>query len=86
MHLLVFLFGILGGYLFCKVLVWVSVGKLHRRAIIKGYHFHHSLGGKYTFILALFFSGNIALFLWGSGIGIIIEHTLMDGLVFITKE
>ena len=53
-----------------------------------GYHYHHSLFGLISFLLIPKLWGDInkALFAFGFGIGVILQHYLKDGFVFITKD
>jgi hypothetical protein len=50
---------------------------------IRGFHFHHSLYGIFSFIIATFLFN---LFLFGFGAGIVWRHTYQDGFRFIDKN
>jgi len=67
-----------------------AVKKLDRLGRHKGYHFHHSMYGLTSFIVAPFtLTDNhiiTALILIGFGLGVIIDHTIEEGFIFITKE
>lgn len=65
-----------------------KVKKLDRLGRHKGYHFHHSVYGLTSFIMVPFTLTHftISLALIGFGLGVIIDHTIEEGFVFITKE
>jgi hypothetical protein len=54
----------------------------------RGYHFHHSMFGIGFYLLPFFVhvTGPQILFLYGIGSGLIADHTLKEGFIFITKE
>jgi NhaP-type Na+/H+ or K+/H+ antiporter len=85
MFISTFIFGNLIGYIFGIVWVWFA-NRFKKRLILKGYHFHHSLFFVLAFLLALSSSGNTAIFFWGAGLGVIIQHTSEEGFIFITKD
>lgn len=85
MEVLVFLLGILLGFAFGEVWVWVT-DKWSAKPFIKGYHLHHSLFALLVFFIAFFVSETMRIVLLGSGIGIIIQHTCKEGFKFITRE
>jgi hypothetical protein len=54
----------------------------------KGYHIHHSMYGLTSFMivpLTLTHYG-LSMALVGFGLGIIIDHTIEEGFIFITKD
>jgi hypothetical protein len=67
-----------------------TVKKLDRIGRHKGYHFHHSMYGLTSFMAVPFALRNhhflTTLILIGFGLGLIIDHTIEEGFVFITKE
>lgn len=85
MAVLVFLLGVLLGFTFVEVWVWVT-NKWNTKPIIKGYHFHHSMFAVPAFFIAFFTQEIITVVLIGLGIGIITQHTYREGFKFITKE
>jgi len=64
--------------------------KLDRIGLHKGYHFHHSMYGLTSFMVVPFTLTNhhvlITLVLIGFGLGVIIDHTIEEGFIFITKD
>ena len=57
-----------------------------KKLVIKKYKFHHSLYGVLLILLAFYFQAYF-IFLFSSGVGVIIEHYLTGGgFDFITKE
>ena len=85
MEILVFPLGVLLGFTFGEVWVWVT-DKWGAKPVIKGYHLHHSLFFIPLFLFASYAQGRIALILLGSGVGVIIQHVFREGIKFITKE
>ena len=67
-----------------------KVKKLDRVGRHKGYHFHHSIYGITSFMIVPFTLTNhhmlTTLVLIGFGLGIIIDHTIEEGFVFITRQ
>lgn len=54
----------------------------------KGYHIHHSMFGVVFYFIPQFVhmsQGNMLL-LYGFATGIIVDHTMKEGFIFITKE
>lgn len=66
------------------------VKKLDRIGLHKGYHFHHSMYGLTSFMVVPFTLTNnhvlTTLILIGFGLGVIIDHTIEEGFIFITKD
>ncbi len=66
------------------------VKKLDKIGLHKGYHFHHSMYGLTSFMVVPFTITNnhvlITLILIGFGLGVIIDHTIEEGFIFITKD
>ena len=67
-----------------------KVKKLDRVGVHKGYHIHHSMYGVTSFMIVPYTLTNhhvlATLVLIGFGLGMIIDHTIEEGFVFITKE
>ncbi|MFH0853130.1 MAG: hypothetical protein V1853_01880 [bacterium] len=79
--------GILSG--FVVGFIWeTSTRKIIHLAHRNGYHYHHSLFGlvAFLFIPKFWYDLNKALFIAGFGLGIIIQHTINEGFIFITKD
>jgi len=85
MEILVFLLGVLLGFTFGEVWVWVT-DKWGVKPVIKGYHLHHTLLAIPIFFTILFTPKIIADILLGMGVGVIIQHTYKEGFKFISKE
>ncbi len=66
----------------------VSTLKIGHMAYRNGYHYHHSLFGLVAFLLLPKFwdDPNKAFFVVGFGIGMITQHTVKEGFIFITKD
>ena len=66
------------------------VKKLDKIGLHRGYHFHHSMYGVTSFMIVPFTLTNhhvlTTFILIGFGLGVIIDHTIEEGFVFITKE
>ncbi len=64
--------------------------KIEKITTKKGYHFHHSMYGLTSFLPVPIMIDNhhvlTTFMLIGLGLGIIIEHTIKCGFIFITKE
>ncbi len=86
---LITLISVLGGYKFSDYIIGKKAKKLHFLGykISKKHHVHHSMYGLVPFFIAPFTLANITLTITivGFGIGIIIEHTVHEGFVFINK-
>ena len=84
---LYFLFGGVIGFLF-GVLWEISTDSIGHWACHKGYHFHHSLFGPLMlfFIPWVWHSSGHLFFLLGGAAGIVFQHTLNEGFIFITRE
>jgi hypothetical protein len=82
--------GFLPGFLFSRLLYKQNkhIRKLSRLGRQKGYHIHHSIWGVIILLTLPFinFQITIELFLSSLSIGIIIDHTLNEGFLFITRE
>jgi len=80
------LVGFLSGFVFA-VLWGVTTPKIAYLSRQRGYHFHHSLFGLLAFLSVLLFRNDLnkSLFALGFGLGVILQHTLSEGLIFITK-
>lgn len=79
--------GFSSGFIFA--FLWeVSTLKIGHLAHQKGYHFHHSLFGLIAFLFIPKFWGdmNKVLFVFGFGTGVIIQHAIKEGFIFITKD
>src|ERR1035437_6164287 len=65
-----------------------TVKKLDRLGRHKGYHFHQSLYGATSLFVVPFTITHflVTLILIGFGLGVIIDHTIEEGFIFITKE
>lgn len=64
--------------------------KIEKISTKKGYHFHHSMYGLTSFLAVPVMIDNhhmlTTVMLIGLGLGIIIEHTIQCGFVFLTKR
>ncbi|KKR11698.1 MAG: hypothetical protein UT39_C0004G0057 [Candidatus Woesebacteria bacterium GW2011_GWA1_39_21] len=57
------------------------------KTFLKNYHIHHSLGGLIISLLAVIILNNwLETIIVGLGIGMLIEHTISNGFVFLTKK
>ncbi len=86
--LVIFVLGVLFGFLFIKTWYYVACGalKLDGKQILFGYHFHHSLTAIIPIIL-IYWTEFSPIFLIGMAVGIIIEHReTYGGFYYITKE
>lgn len=87
----IFLFALFCGFLFSRFLYFIYESKeetMERLTTPKGYHLHHSMYGVTSLFIVPFTASHhifTTIFLLGFGIGIIIEHTLEEGFVFISK-
>lgn len=65
-----------------------TVKKLDRIGRHKGYHFHHSMYGLTSLFVVPFTLTHfiVTMALIGFGLGVIIDHTIEEGFIFITKE
>lgn len=65
-----------------------TVKKLDRLGRHKGYHFHHSIYGATSLFVVPFTITHfiVTLAFIGFGLGVIIDHTIEEGFIFITKE
>ena len=81
--------GLIAGYFFGLILVWgiltFKIGHLVHRA---GLHFHHSLLGLLALMLIPFYKDSFdkIMLIVGFSVGIIIQHTIKEGFIFITKD
>lgn len=82
-----FLFSTFSGYEFSDIIIQKKARRWHHIGIKKGYHLHHSMYGLALFALTPITVGNLVetLAVVGFGLGIIIEHTIHDGFVFVNK-
>lgn len=82
----------LGGFLsrFVSFIYDSNPEKIERITTKKGYHFHHSMYGLTSFFAVPIMINNnhvlTTIVLIGLGLGIIIEHTIQCGFVFLTKQ
>lgn len=89
----IFLLASISGFLLSRFVSFIynsSPERVERITTKKGYHFHHSMYGLTSFLAAPIMISNhhalTTLILIGLGLGIIIEHTIHCGFIFITKE
>jgi len=84
---LVFIFASTIGYLFSDYIIQKKAKRWHHIGIKKGYHVHHSVYGLATFFFIPITIQNAfeTVCFVGFGVGIIVEHTLHDGFVFISR-
>lgn len=78
--------GFLGGFLWNEVTALIGS---QNYAHVNGYHLHHSMFGIISFVIALINKNDPPKFWFfiGFGIGIILEHIILnDGFKFITKD
>ena len=94
LNIVIFLVALFLGFLLSRI--WYkfayeshpAIKKLDRLGRYKGYHFHHSIYGATSLFVVPFTLSHftITLALIGFGLGVIIDHTLEEGFIFITKE
>lgn len=81
------LLGFLSGFAFAFLweITTPGIGYLAHQG---GYHFHHSLFGLLAFLFVPLFRNdfNKTLFIAGFGLGVILQHTIKEGFVFVTKD
>jgi hypothetical protein len=80
------LIGFLSGFVFA--FLWeTATRRADHLAYQWGYHFHHSLFGLLAFLSIPLVrnDSNKTMFALGFGLGAILQHTLNEGFVFITK-
>ena len=85
--ILLLLSGFFSGFILA--ILWeISTYKIGHLAHQKGCHFHHSLFGVSAFRLIPILGNDPkeVLFALCFGIGIITQHSIKDGFVFITKD
>ena len=89
----IFLLAVFLGFSLSKVISFVydyNPKKIEKITTKKGYHFHHSIYGLTSFFAAPIMINRhhvlTTLMLIGLGLGIIIEHTIQCGFVFLTKK
>jgi hypothetical protein len=91
LNVLLFTFiGLLIGF-YCSHVQYFIYKRTRQLAVIgrqRGYHLHHSLFGLILYTLPLFIHMSLlqVFFVVSIGTGIIIDHTLKEGFIFITKE
>lgn len=77
------------GFIFGKIEVaaYNRFPKTGKRATHFGkYHFHHSIQGVLAIFVGKVLGGNKGKYISSFGLGILTQHTLDEGLVFITKD
>lgn len=85
MSIFLFLLGILIGIFFGTL--WVKyTNPIKSYATLKGRHFHHSLLFIPLITFAFFFQKPVIYLFIGMGLGIVIQHTLQEGFIFISKK
>lgn len=89
----IFLIAAFFGFFLSKFISFIydsNPEKIERITTKKGYHFHHSMYGITSFLPVPIMIDNhhvlTTVILIGLGLGIIIEHTIQCGFVFLTKE
>lgn len=89
----IFLVAVFFGFFISKFVSFVydsNPEKIEKITTKKGYHFHHSMYGVTSFLAVPIMIDHhhvlTTLVLLGLGLGIIIEHTIKCGFVFLTKE
>jgi len=89
----IFLVAVFLGFFLSKFISFVYDSypeKFEKITTKKGYHFHHSMYGLTSFFaVPIMIDNNHVLttfVLLGLGFGIIIEHTIQCGFIFITKR
>jgi hypothetical protein len=88
--ILIILFGFVIGFFSSHVQYFVykfngNLSVINRRS---GYHFHHSMIGVVLYFLpsVLHLASGQILFLYSLATAIIIDHTMKEGFIFITRE
>ena len=93
-EVLILLVALFFGFLFSRFLYFIyeysegKTEKVEKFTTPKGYHVHHSMYGVTSLFIIPFTAGHhvmTTIFLLGFGIGIILEHTIEEGFVFISK-
>ena len=85
--ILLLLSGFFSGFILA--ILWeITTYKIGHLAHQKGFHFHHSLFGVIAIILIPIFCNdfNKTFFVLLFGIGIITQHSIKEGFIFITKD
>jgi hypothetical protein len=92
-EIVIFLVAVFLGFFLSKFVSFIydsTPEKIDRITTKKGYHVHHSIYGLGSFIVAPIMIDNhhvlTTVVLIGLGLGIIIEHTIQCGFVFLTKD
>jgi hypothetical protein len=82
------LLGFIAGFASSQLLYQESVQKLTKVGKQRGIHVHHSMYGVgiFAFVPLLHLPMMTHCLLYGFAIGIILDHTLQEGLLFITRE
>lgn len=79
--------GFFSGFIFG--FLWeISTSKIRHLAHQNGHHYHHSLFGLGAFLFIPKFLGDLnkMFFITGFGLGVIVQHAIKEGLIFITKD
>ncbi len=82
------LLGFSSGFIFAFLLWKITASKIGYLTHQGGYHFHHSLFGLLAFLFIPIFrsDSNKTFFIVGFGLGVILQHTIKERFVFITKD
>lgn len=90
MEILYLLLGFSGGFIFGFVweFVTMQILKTGKYAHIDGWHFHHSLFGLISFLVAYLSRNDFIkiMFFVGFGVGVITQHTITDRFVFLSRD
>jgi hypothetical protein len=92
-QVVLFLLAVILGLLISRILSYIydsNPDKIDKLTTPKGYHLHHSMYGITSFVAVPFMFDHhhfaTTLFLLGFGLGVILEHTIQCGFVFLTKQ
>jgi hypothetical protein len=80
-------FGLVSGYTFGYL--WercTTKTNLRRLTHFESVHFHHSLLGLIAVLVSFIFRGRPQVIVLCFGLGIIVEHSIREGFLFITKD
>lgn len=91
-EVVIFLSAVIIGFFLSTFLSFIydfTPEKIDRITTKKGYHVHHSMFGLTSFLVTPIMIDNhhvlTTVVLIGLGLGIILEHTIQCGFIFITK-
>jgi len=67
--------------------IWAKIThRVHHFAVVKGFHFHHSLFFVPLVLIAVWIWGSASFLIGSAGFGVLAQHTFREGFVFVTKD